>query len=414
MSCSDHSDDEIESSGIDLAQNFDLKMVEDPATDRSHVTGSGDSSEPEVIMTGSSYEVIDSDEASDSSVNSAELPDLVPIEEKENKKAVEDPQDEIVDECDLAWVDMLGSGRIHKKIVKKGNGEKAERGKFVKIKIQIPKAALSLDFGTEKCEFENHSEIEVLLGDGLDCPTAVELAVYEINVGGTVHIRSHSDLRGDLPESFAITLLEILDPNLLQLGDKSKEEGNKFWKKGEFKKAIIFYQRGIRLIQQHRSENEDSEVSKDLWIKIMKNIGRCHFKLGENSKSLEKFNEILSADSKNIPVLDLKGDVLLKNKNYAELSKLCEICLKMADLTDSLKEKMLKRIEICKKEKTRQNEKHKLMCERMFNSGNKEKEKTPSPSVPVEEESNFSRNVLIGAFVFGALAVGVWQAKKYI
>jgi len=40
---------------------------------------------------------------------------------------------------------------------------------------------------------------------------------------------------------------------LLTLGDKSKEEGNKLWKTGEFKKAIIFYQRGIRLIQQHRS-----------------------------------------------------------------------------------------------------------------------------------------------------------------
>jgi len=47
-------------------------------------------------------------------------------------------------------------------------------------------------------------------------------------------------------------------------------------------------------------------VAKDLWIKIMKNIGRCHFKLGENGKSLEKFNEILSADPKNMSVLDLK------------------------------------------------------------------------------------------------------------
>ena len=44
------------------------------------------------------------------------------------------------------------------------------------------------------------------------------------------------------------------------------------------------------------------------------------------------------------------------------------MCLKVKDLTDCLKDKMMKRIEICKKEKSRQDEKHKAMCERMFKS----------------------------------------------
>jgi len=102
---------------------------------------------------------------------------------------------------------MLGSGRIHKKIITKGTGEKAERGKLVKLRIKVPKEPLSLSFGSENCESEIHSEFEVLLGDGLDCPTAVELASYEICGGGEVAIRSHADLRGNLPESFSVELL---------------------------------------------------------------------------------------------------------------------------------------------------------------------------------------------------------------
>ena len=53
-------------------------------------------------------------------------------------------------------------------------------------------------------------------------------------------------------------------------------------------------------------ENTESDTSRDLWVKIMKNMGRCHFKLQEFGKSIEKFNEILSSEPKNLSVLDLK------------------------------------------------------------------------------------------------------------
>ena len=46
-----------------------------------------------------------------------------------------------------------------------------------------------------------------MLGDGLDAPAAVELAAYEVSVGGAVAIRAHPDLRGDLPEAFSVELI---------------------------------------------------------------------------------------------------------------------------------------------------------------------------------------------------------------
>ena len=112
-----------------------------------------------------------------------------------------------MDDTDAAWVDMLGSGRIHKKILIKGSGEKVERGTLVKLRIKVPLNPLSLSFGSAECESTVHSEYDVLLGDGLDAPAAIELAAYEINVGGEVAIRSHKDLRGDLPDAFSVELL---------------------------------------------------------------------------------------------------------------------------------------------------------------------------------------------------------------
>ena len=116
----------------------------------------------------------------------------------------------LVDDSDTQWVDLLGSGRLYKKITNKGTGEKAERGKLARLQIRVPKEPTSLSFGTEACELNDHNIVEVLLGDGLDCPPAVELATYELNVGGEVAIRSHPDLRANLPEAFAIKLLGII------------------------------------------------------------------------------------------------------------------------------------------------------------------------------------------------------------
>lgn len=418
MSVSDHSDDEIDINTSETSSGFQSvkdDFVKSDVAGSSVVSGQGDSE-----MTTSSYEMIksnfdpESDGSTDGSVSTSELPDLVPIDQKD--EPIDDPVDEIVDDTDAAWVDMLGSGRIHKKILIKGSGEKVERGTLVKLRIKVPLNPLSLSFGSSECESTVHSEYDVLLGDGLDAPAAIELAAYEINVGGEVAIRSHKDLRGDLPDAFSVELLAILKQNLLQLADKSKEEGNKWWKGSEYKKAILFYQRGIRLIQQHHTESEESELSRDLWMKIMKNIGRCHFKLKENGKSLEKFNEILAADSKNLSVLDLKGDVLLRNKNYSELHKLCDQALKLkSDITDVMREKMTKRIETCLKEKAKQDEKHKAMCARMFKPLSNTPPKPDEPDeVEKVEETNFSRNVVLGAVIAAALAVGLWQAKKYL
>ena len=62
----------------------------------------------------------------------------------------------------------MGSGRIHKKIISKGSGEKADRGKLVRLKILEPENSMSLDFGTAECKSRLHSEVEVRVGKSAD------------------------------------------------------------------------------------------------------------------------------------------------------------------------------------------------------------------------------------------------------
>jgi len=409
---SDHSDDEIVLDSaphqIGLESNDGSARIDD----------SGDSG----MMT-SAFEIIksnldenDSSGSTDESVSTSELPDLVPIERKAECPEVDDPDDEIVEEVDAGWVDLLGSGRLHKRIIAKGSGAKAERGMLVKLRVNVPVEPFSLSFGTADCASNVHSEMTVLLGDGLDAPPAVELAVYEINEGGHVAIRSHKDLTAFLPEAFSIELIEIQKKDLLKLADSSKTEGNKLWMANMFERALQFYQRGIRLIDEHQAGNQTCDQSRDLWIKIMKNIGRCHFKMKQNVKSIEKFNEILAMDPNNLAVLDLKGDVLVKERKFAELSKLCEKALCLREISGPMKEKMTKRVEMCKKEKLKQDEKHKAMCSRMFSLDEKKVEPKTKSTVQSAKpsESNFARNAALGALVAVALGIGAWQLKKHL
>jgi len=118
-----------------------------------------------------------------------------------------------------------------------------------------------------------------------------------------------------------------------------------------------------------------------------------------------------------LSVLDLKGDVLVKERKFAELLKLCEKALCLSGISGPMKEKMTKRVEMCKKEKLKQDEKHKAMCSRMFSLDEKKvepKTKSTVQNTIKPPESNFARNAAMGALIAIALGIGAWQLKKHL
>lgn len=388
--------------------NDELISIEKPITiDSQDSPEESTEAKPMVDVHNVKEEDVDKDEAVDDKIE-----EIAPVEEEKK-----DPN---------VWTDILGSGRLYKKIVVEGEGTKLERGMLVKIEIYEPMKSFDMTFGTVGCETKLWASTEVLLGDGLSefAAPAVELAVYEVKPGGIVAVKSHAELRNNVPEEFQIKVIEILEKNLIKLSNESKELGNThFVKKKDPKMALQYYQRGIRLLNEFLQDNEHTPESKDIWTKTMKNIGRCYFKDGQNVKSRESFKEILAVDPKNVQVQQLMADVLLKEKAYDQTLKVCKSIMACEGSSEDpkIKEHNERVSEICNRKLKEQSEKHKMMCAKMFNSDQpkveKPVEKVESVSQSVQpaeadksESSNMQYFVLAGAAALGAIIF--WQAKK--
>ena len=99
------------------------------------------------------------------------------------------------------------------------------------------------------------------MGDQIDpVPGAIELALHGLAAGGEIAIRSHKDLRGDLPDEFQVKVLEIMDTDNLKQAEESKNLGNKCYKSADYEKAVRYYERGIGYINEYQSGNEKSPL----------------------------------------------------------------------------------------------------------------------------------------------------------
>jgi len=306
-------------------------------------------------------------ESTDDTVNTSELPELIEIENPDEAKPKVEPE-QTTDETPAIpeWEDILGTGRLHIKRISPGSGEQINRTSSIKIQISTPSVPFDIKFGSSECELKVHSTLEVLLGDQIDpVPGAIELALHGLAAGGEIAIRSHKDLRGDLPDEFQVKLLEILDTDNLKQAEESKNLGNKCYKSADYEKAVRYYERGIGYINEYQSENDTSEEAKDLWIKISKNLGRSFFKLGKNGPSLDKFDEILNLLPNDLDVLLLKVEVLSKENKLDVLLSTCKLVLSLDKVDEKTKDKIKGRIEKAKMAMQKQDERYKKMCQRM-------------------------------------------------
>jgi len=353
-------------------------------------------------------------ESTDDSVDTAELPELVEIENPDEPKTSQEEIPKDLKDTDHdedktpEWEDILGTGRLHIKRITPGTGEQVNRTSALKIEISIPSVPFDIKFGTAECQLKLHSTLEILLGDQIDpVPGAIELALHGLATGGEIAIRSHKDLRGDLPDEFQVKVLEIMELDNLKQADESKNLGNKCYKSADYDKAIRYYERGIGYINEYQSENEASDEAKDLWIKLSKNLGRSFFKLGKHGPSLDKFDEILNLLPNDLDVLLLKIEVLSKENKLDTLLSTCKLVLSLEKVDAKTKDKIKSRIEKAKIAMQKQEEKYKKMCQRM--AGVSVQKSNPIESVPApvpaaaasngENGGSFSTVLIGGALV---------------
>jgi len=395
-------------------------------------------------MTQSEFTVIESDEvnqaadqsssaSSDDTVDTDELPDLVQIEAKaEEEKPIEKEEKEeevesVAEEPVSPWDDVLGTGRLHIRKLAQGDLDaKCERGALVNVEVLTPTAPFSIHFGTDQAELVPHSRLELTMSDHVEpAPGAVELALHGMGRGGEVAVRAHADLRGDdLPDEFHIRVISVERDELKQ-ASLSKDKGNALYKNADFAKAAKYYERGVSYLNEYYTENEINDESKDVWIKLNKNLGRCYFKLGQNAKSLEKFDEILVVDETSQDVLLLKVEVLTKENRLDELMETCTTVLALKPAA-TIATKMTNRIEKIKQVKKAQEEKYRRMCQKMtgtYEQPIKEAVVLPATSAnqpepkqtdqsPPSPDSSFTQLMVVGAIIAAGAAVAFFVLSK--
>jgi len=405
-------DNKLMQSAFEVIESDDVKS--EVVLDEVKLTDpeNNEKNESKVVPVIDDFESGDS-ESTDDSVNTSELPELIEIESPEEPKPKEKEPEETNDDAPIIpeWEDILGTGRLHIKRISAGSGEQVNRTSSIKIQISVPSVPFDIKFGSNECELKHHSTLEVLLGDQIDLvPGAIELALHGLAAGGEIAIRSHKDLRGDLPDEFQVKVLEIMDTDYIKQAEESKNLGNKCYKSADYEKAVRYYERGIGYINEYQSENKTSEEVKDLWIKISKNLGRSFFKLGKNGPSLDKFDEILNLLPNDLDVLLLKVEVLSKENKLDVLLSTCKRVLSLEQVEEKTKDKIKGRIEKAKMAMQKQEERYKKMCQRMAGVSTQKtnpiesKVQAPVPAAASSNGENSFSTVLIGGALVAVVA----------
>jgi len=232
------------------------------------------------------------------------------------------------------WEDILGSGRIRKKIVIPGTGERPERGARVVINVQ---ESLSIESeiikDDQRLEF-NVGESEVL--------QALDLVVPLMNIGESSIVESDSDFcygdMGDPPrvgsKSKLCLRVELVSATVLppapdiplderaRIGNEKRLRGNNWYARGEHSQAVQCYRKAVEYLDDE-SIDVDVEVPIDRFllprnvlellenrVKAYNNMAQAQMKLTAWDSALASIKQVLKLEPNNEKALFRKAKVL--------------------------------------------------------------------------------------------------------
>jgi len=232
------------------------------------------------------------------------------------------------------WEDILGSGRLRKKILVEGTGERPERGSRVSIKL-TESLQPDTDIVREEEELEfNAGESEVL--------QALDLIVPLMYVGETALVESGSDFcyggQGDgtrIPSSAQIYLrVELVSckdlpaiPDIplterARIGNEKRLRGNNWYTRAEYSQAVQCYRKAVEYLDDESIDNE-VEVPIDRFllprevqellenrVKAYNNMAQAQMKLTAWDSALASIKQVLKVEPNNEKALFRKSKVL--------------------------------------------------------------------------------------------------------
>jgi len=242
---------------------------------------------------------------------------------------------------DDGWEDVLGSGRLKKRIVKEGEeGNKPGKGTRVKVKVE-ERAGGELVMQETSIEF-NVGESEVLQCLDLVLPLMCKGEVAEVT---SEHSFAYG-LKGDgdrvAPSSdlqLLVTLEELQElappPDIpleerARIGNQKRERGNRWYSRGENSLAVQCYRKAAEYLDDKQIE-EDMEVPIDRFllpkdiqqlledrVKTFNNMAQAQMKLSAWDTAMASIRQVLRIQPNNEKALFRKAKILQEKHQLDE------------------------------------------------------------------------------------------------
>jgi len=295
--------------------------------------------------------------AEDSDEDFSGLPTL---EDKNGHDKVKKPEDEEVEEKapekdtnnkgnssvvtdDDGWEDVLGSGRLKKRIVKNGEDKGVKPGKGTRVRVKVEERVLGGLVVMQETSIEfNVGESEVLQCLDLVLPLMCKGEVAEVT---SEHSFAYG-LKGDgdrVAPSTDLQLLVTLEglqelaapPDIpleerARIGNLKRERGNRWYARGENSLAVQCYRKAAEYLDDKQIE-EDMEVPIDRFllpkdiqqlledrVKTFNNMAQAQMKLTAWDTAMASIRQVLRIQPNNEKALFRKAKILQEKHQLDE------------------------------------------------------------------------------------------------
>nr|UWK01895.1 FK506 binding protein [Locusta migratoria manilensis] len=315
--------------------------------------------------------------------------------ENTNCKTTELPESK--HETEDEWLDILGTGHLKKKIIKKAENEYRPQS------LQICEINLEgrLEDGTvvEKCE-----NLKIQIGD-VEVVQGIDLALPLMNVGevallevgprfayGT--IGRSPDIPPDAKLIYTIELLSAEDePDLeslsiarrKELGDKKRERGNWWFSRQEYSFAIQSYRRAIEFLDDAEGgfSIEKKDISEDAEkqlqelledrLKVFNNLAAAQMKIKAYDAALTSVDNVLRCQPQNVKALFRKGKILAAKGDTTTALSVLRNASQLEPESKVIKQEVQRLLDVIKRDTKQEKSLYKKML-----GQNKSAEKTSS------------------------------------
>jgi len=260
-------------------------------------------------------------------------PTIENVEVSENVAVNEDTKPSVDPD---GWEDVLGSGRLRKRVKTEGDDKVGKPGRGSRCTVNVIEKVDGVEVGKEDNFQFNVGESEVLQALDLVVPLMTKGEVAEVKVEHTFAYGVVGDGERIPPSTdleLEVELVEWVElgpaPDIplaerMAIGVNKRERGNRWYSRGEYSLAVQCYRKAAEYLDDKQIE-EDMEVPIDRFLlpkdiqellqerlKTFNNMAQAQMKLSAWDSSLASVKQVLKIEPNNEKALFRKSKILVE------------------------------------------------------------------------------------------------------